>query len=109
VTRRVIPEAPRGAIRDLATLIPKKDLGSPLRGVRDDSSGRTMRANDAVNGAVLILFAAIMVALTANFPAFPGQNTARRCSRACSAAASSSAARCSSGAASRPGAPASAG
>ena len=32
-----------------------------------------MRANDAVNGAILILFAAIMIALTASFPAFPGQ------------------------------------
>ena len=32
-----------------------------------------MRANDAVNGAILIIFAAIMIALTASFPAFPGQ------------------------------------
>ena len=32
-----------------------------------------MRANDAVTGLVIILFAGIMVALTASFPAFPGQ------------------------------------
>ena len=32
-----------------------------------------MRANDAVSGAILILFAAAVIALTATFPAFPGQ------------------------------------
>jgi putative tricarboxylic transport membrane protein len=32
-----------------------------------------MRANDALTGTVLILFAGIMLALTASFPAFPGQ------------------------------------
>ena len=32
-----------------------------------------MRANDAVIGIILVLFAAIMVALTASFPPFPGQ------------------------------------
>jgi putative tricarboxylic transport membrane protein len=32
-----------------------------------------MRANDAICGFVLIAFAATMIALTAHFPAFPGQ------------------------------------
>jgi putative tricarboxylic transport membrane protein len=32
-----------------------------------------MRANDAVSGLLLILLAGVMIALTASFPAFPGQ------------------------------------
>lgn len=32
-----------------------------------------MRANDAVSGLLLIALAAFMIALTANFPPFPGQ------------------------------------
>lgn len=32
-----------------------------------------MRANDAIAGLVLILFAAAMITLTASFPEFPGQ------------------------------------
>ncbi|PWB63051.1 MAG: hypothetical protein C3F17_10170 [Bradyrhizobiaceae bacterium] len=32
-----------------------------------------MRANDALSGLVLIVLAAAMIALTASFPAFPGQ------------------------------------
>lgn len=32
-----------------------------------------MRANDAICGFVLIIFAAAMIALTVHFPAFPGQ------------------------------------
>ena len=32
-----------------------------------------MRANDAICGFVLIVFAALMIALTASFPDFPGQ------------------------------------
>jgi putative tricarboxylic transport membrane protein len=33
-----------------------------------------MRANDAICGLVMILLAALMIALAANLPAFPGQN-----------------------------------
>lgn len=32
-----------------------------------------MRASDTISGVILILFAAAMIALTLNFPAFPGQ------------------------------------
>ena len=32
-----------------------------------------MRANDAITGIVLILLSALMIALTASFPEFPGQ------------------------------------
>ncbi|HWK97725.1 MAG TPA: tripartite tricarboxylate transporter TctB family protein [Pseudolabrys sp.] len=32
-----------------------------------------MRANDAINGLILILLAAVMIAMTSTFPAFPGQ------------------------------------
>ena len=32
-----------------------------------------MRANDAINGFVLILLAIVMIAMTSTFPAFPGQ------------------------------------
>jgi putative tricarboxylic transport membrane protein len=32
-----------------------------------------VRANDALSGLVLIVFAAAMIALTASFPSFPGQ------------------------------------
>lgn len=32
-----------------------------------------MRANDAINGLILILLAAAMIAMTSTFPAFPGQ------------------------------------
>lgn len=32
-----------------------------------------MRANDAICGFVLILFAVVMIALTVHFPSFPGQ------------------------------------
>ncbi|MCW5688428.1 MAG: tripartite tricarboxylate transporter TctB family protein [Pseudolabrys sp.] len=32
-----------------------------------------MRANDAINGLVLILLAVAMIAITSSFPAFPGQ------------------------------------
>ncbi len=52
-----------------------------------------MRANDAISGLVLIVLALAMIALTANFPSFPGRNTGRRCFRASSAPAWSSAAR----------------
>lgn len=33
-----------------------------------------MRANDAINGLILIIFAVAMIALTASFPEFPGQH-----------------------------------
>ncbi len=33
-----------------------------------------MRANDAINGLILILLSVAMIAFTATFPAFPGQN-----------------------------------
>ena len=32
-----------------------------------------MRANDAINGFILILLAVVMIAMTSTFPAFPGQ------------------------------------
>jgi len=32
-----------------------------------------MRANDAINGLILILLASAMIAMTSTFPAFPGQ------------------------------------
>jgi len=32
-----------------------------------------MRANDAINGLILILLAVVMIAMTSTFPAFPGQ------------------------------------
>jgi len=32
-----------------------------------------MRANDAINGLILIVLAAVMIAMTSTFPAFPGQ------------------------------------
>lgn len=32
-----------------------------------------MRANDAINGLILIVLAAAMIAMTSTFPAFPGQ------------------------------------